>query len=126
MDDAGTYLVKAINIDGEAKCSCALKILQTINVIPSMNTEPFQPQPTGFPPEFLQLFIDRQTAVQSTIKFEARLIGSQPLNVRQPLPCFVPLQIDLFRPIGYSMEHRSRVCRAIHDINNALLRIPIL
>ncbi|UJR28306.1 hypothetical protein I4U23_009551 [Adineta vaga] len=38
-------------------------------------------QSTGFPPEFLQLFTDQQTPVNSTIKFEARLIGTQPLNI---------------------------------------------
>ncbi|CAF4881568.1 unnamed protein product, partial [Rotaria socialis] len=38
-------------------------------------------QSDGFPPEFLQLFTDRPTSVNSTIKFEARLIGTQPLNV---------------------------------------------
>ncbi|CAF2499044.1 unnamed protein product [Rotaria sp. Silwood2] len=80
MDDAGSYMVKAINIEGEAKCECLLNILPPINHI-SMNTEQTNIQPNGFPPEFLQLFIDRQTIVNSTIKFEARLIGTQPLNV---------------------------------------------
>ncbi|CAF0743307.1 unnamed protein product [Adineta steineri] len=188
MDDAGTYMVKAINIDGEAKCESILTILPAMNTMsmnteqiniqsnsfqpafpqvftdrkssmnieqmniqsnsfppefpqvftdrksstnieqiniqsnsfqpefpqvftdrkPSMNIEQmniqsnsFQPafpqvftdrkssmnieqmniQSNGFPPEFLQLFTDRQSSINSTIKFEARLIGTQPLNV---------------------------------------------
>ena len=39
MDDAGTYSVKAINIEGEAKCSCTLNILPSIATTP-MNMEP--------------------------------------------------------------------------------------
>ncbi len=80
MDDAGTYMVKAINIEGEAKCESLLNILPSITNTP-MNNEPINIQPNGFPPEFLQLFTDRQTSLNSTVKFEARLIGTQPLNV---------------------------------------------
>ncbi|CAF3636008.1 unnamed protein product [Rotaria sordida] len=164
MDDAGTYMVKAINIESEAKCECLLNILpsptnismnneqmnnekmniqqineqmniqqmnneqmhtqqmniqqmnneqmhtqqmnneqmhtqqmnneqmhtQQMNIqlmnneqmnIQQMNIQQMNIQPSGFPPEFLQLFIDQQTLVNSIIKFEARLIGTQPLNV---------------------------------------------
>jgi hypothetical protein len=128
MDDAGTYMVKAINIEGEAKCESLLNILpsitntpmnnesintqpiniqpndfpppiniQPINIQPNgfpspiniqpngfpppINIQPINIQPNGFPPEFLQLFTDRQTSINSTIKFEARLIGTLPLNV---------------------------------------------
>jgi hypothetical protein len=80
MDDAGTYMVKAINIEGEAKCSSMLTILPSINITP-MNIEQNQPQFDGFPPEFLQLFTDRSTAIHSIMKFDARLIGTTPLNV---------------------------------------------
>ncbi|CAF1627883.1 unnamed protein product, partial [Adineta ricciae] len=79
-DDAGLYMVKAVNIEGEAKCEGLLTILSATHPI-SVNTEPAFVQPTGFPPEFLQLFIDRQASINSSMKFEARLIGTQPLNV---------------------------------------------
>ncbi len=82
MDDAGTYMVKAINIEGEVKCEGILKILPSTTNIP-MNNEQMNIQPIGFPPEFLQLFTDQQTSINSIIKFEARLIGTQPLNVIQ-------------------------------------------
>jgi hypothetical protein len=36
----------------------------------------------GYPPKFQQLFNDRTTSIGSTIKFEARLTGTQPLNVK--------------------------------------------
>ncbi|CAF3449488.1 unnamed protein product [Rotaria socialis] len=101
MDDAGIYMVKAINIEGEAKCESSLNILPSIpnilpsipnilpsipNILPSipnisMTNQQMNIQSDGFPPEFLQLFTDRPTSVNSTIKFEARLIGTQPLNV---------------------------------------------
>jgi len=84
MDDAGIYMVKAINIEGEAKCEGSLKILPSITNIQAnipMNI-PMNIQSNGFPPEFLQLFTDQQTSINSTIKFEARLIGTQPLNVK--------------------------------------------
>lgn len=81
MDDFGYYTVKAINIEGEAKCECVLNILPGNNNI-SMATEQMNIQTHGFPPEFLQLFIDRQTAVNSTVKFEARITGTPPLNVK--------------------------------------------
>jgi hypothetical protein len=80
MDDAGIYMVKAINIEGEAKCEGSLKILPSITNIPA--NIPMNIQSNGFPPEFLQLFTDQQTSINSTIKFEARLIGTQPLNVK--------------------------------------------
>jgi hypothetical protein len=38
-------------------------------------------QSNGYPPEFLQLFTDRKALIGSTIKFEARVNGTQPLNV---------------------------------------------
>ena len=105
MDDAGIYVVKAINIEGEAKCEGSLNILPSLTNIPPqtanipMNIQPqpmnipmnIQPlttniativQPNGFPPEFLQLFTDQQTFINSAIKFEARLIGTPPLNVK--------------------------------------------
>lgn len=75
IDDAGNYMVKAINIEGETKCEGILTVL------PSENTTPMNIQSNGFPPEFLQLFIDQQATLNSTVRFEARLIGSQPLNV---------------------------------------------
>jgi hypothetical protein len=81
MDDAGSYMIKAINIEGEAKCEGLLTILPSMNNIP-MNTELTNIQSNGFPPEFLQLFTDRQASINSKIKFEARLIGTLPLNVK--------------------------------------------
>jgi hypothetical protein len=84
MDDAGSYMVKAINIEGEAKCESLLNILPAISNAP-MNNEQINIQPIGFPPEFLQLFTDRPSTINSTIKFEARLIGTQPLNVTKIL-----------------------------------------
>ncbi len=69
-------MVKAINIEGEAKCEGSL------NILPSTTNIPMNIQSNGFPPEFLQLFTDQQTFINSTIKFEARLIGTQPLNVK--------------------------------------------
>lgn len=80
MDDAGIYTVKAINIEGDAKCSCVLTILPSIGPTP-MNIEPVQVPLTGFAPEFLQLFTDRQTTLHTTVKLEARLTGAAPLNV---------------------------------------------
>jgi len=52
-----------------------------MNTIP-MNNEQINIQSNGFPPEFLQLFTDQPAAINSTIRFEARLIGTQPLNVK--------------------------------------------
>jgi hypothetical protein len=75
-------MVKAINIEGEVKCESLLNILPSINNIP-INNEQINIQSNGFPPEFLQLFTDQQTLINSTIKFEARLIGTQPLNVKK-------------------------------------------
>ena len=95
MDDAGIYLVKAINIEGEAKCSSTLTILPSMGTTP-MNTESVPMPPTGFPPEFLQLFTDRQTALHSAIKFEARLIGTSPLHVGLSL-------VDLKRRLGLDL-----------------------
>lgn len=37
--------------------------------------------PTGFPPEFRQLFADRKAILGSIVQFEARLSGTPPLNV---------------------------------------------
>jgi hypothetical protein len=107
MDDAGLYMVKGINIDGEVKCSGLLTILPSINNI-QMKQEQTNIQPNGFSPEFLQLFTDQQTTLNSTVKLEARLIGSQPLNVTKIL--FLNFNFDLFfstfRFIGYLMDHQ--------------------
>lgn len=81
IDDGGTYTIKAINIEGEAKCSCVLRIVTTPTV-EHMNIESSTlVAPVGFPPEFLQLFVDRQATLNASIKFEARIIGTLPLNV---------------------------------------------
>lgn len=131
MDDAGTYMVKAINIEGEAKCESQLNILPAMSHI-SMTTEQMIIQPNGFPPEFLQLFTDRQGSLNSTIKFEARLIGTQPLNVKHIykkkfsfcylLMVFFPYY---FRSIGYLMDHQYRLWKTINVINNKILVILI-
>jgi hypothetical protein len=76
MNDTGLYQVKAINMEGESKCSAKVNVLPRI-IVP----EPMIIESQGYPPEFLQLFSDRKTSIGSTIKFEARLIGTQPLNV---------------------------------------------
>jgi len=76
MNDTGLYQVKAINMEGESKCSAKVHVLPRI-IVP----EPMIIESQGYPPEFLQLFSDRKTSIGSTIKFEARLIGTQPLNV---------------------------------------------
>ncbi len=197
MDDAGIYTVKAINIEGEAKCESSLNILPsatnilmnippptanipmnfqppTVNIpmniqpprmnIPMniqppmmnmpMNIQPLrmnipmniqpptmhipmniQPstmnitmaaQPNGFPPEFLQLFTDQQTFINSTIKFEARLIGTPPLNVKIQDKNKIFLKFLFpFRLIGYSMVHPYLVFKLIHVINNKFSMIYI-
>lgn len=43
--------------------------------------EPMIIDSNGYPPEFRQLFTDRQGTIGSTMKFEARIVGTQPLNV---------------------------------------------
>jgi len=54
----------------------------TVHTLPNINvSEPMIIESNGYPPQFLQLFTDRNTSVGSTIKFEARIIGTQPLNV---------------------------------------------
>lgn len=74
--DRGFYQVKAINAEGEAKCSA------TINVTPQMILpEPMIIESNGYPPEFLQLFTDRKVTIGGNATFEARITGSQPLNV---------------------------------------------
>lgn len=92
MDDAGNYTIKAINIEGETKCSCILKIIASSNPMP-IPIEPISIQPTGFPPAFLQLFIDRQTLTGVSVKFEARLTGTLPLNVCSKSHLFLILLI---------------------------------
>ncbi|CAF0886808.1 unnamed protein product [Rotaria sp. Silwood1] len=76
MNDAGLYIVKAINKEGEAKCSAKVTILP-INIVP----EPMIIESNGYAPEFLQLFKDQKTSIGSTIKFEARVTGTKPINV---------------------------------------------
>jgi hypothetical protein len=91
-------MVKAINIEGEAKCEGLLNILPSIHNIP-INNEQINIQSNGFPPEFLLLFTDQQTSINSIIKFEARLIGTQPLNVKKQKLFFsyfyYPILLDL-------------------------------
>lgn len=82
ITDRGFYHVKAINTEGEAKCSAL------INIIPQMILpEPMIVESNGRPPEFLQLFNDRKTTFGSNVTFEARLTGTQPLNVNFSLVC---------------------------------------
>jgi len=76
MTHAGFYQVKAFNIEGESKCSAIVNILPRISI-----PEPMIIESNGYPPEFVQLFNDQKTTIGSTIKFEARLMGTQPLNV---------------------------------------------
>ena len=76
INDAGFYEAKAINRDGETKCSAFVNILPTI-----IAPEPMIVESSAFSPEFLQLFNDQKTSIGSTIKFEARVVGTQPLNV---------------------------------------------
>jgi hypothetical protein len=64
-------------MEGESKCSAIINILPRM-IIP----QPMIIESNGYPPEFLQLFNDKKTSIGSIIKFEARLIGTQPLNVR--------------------------------------------
>jgi len=122
LDDAGSYMVKAINIEGEVKCESLLNILPSINNIP-INNEQINIQSNGFPPEFLQLFTDQQTSINSIIKFEARLIGTQPLNVKkQQNSSSLFLFSYSFRFIGYLTVHRYPI---INVINNKFLMIHI-
>jgi hypothetical protein len=65
-------------MEGETKCSAFINVLP-----PSIAPEPMITQSTGFSPEFIQLFSDTKTSIGSTIKFEARIIGTQPLNVNK-------------------------------------------
>ena len=118
-------MVKAINIEGEAKCESTLSILPSITNIPVIN-EPINLQPNGFPPEFLQLFTDQQTFANSTIKFEARLIGTQPLKVQIQAKIFLHFLkfFHSFRSIGCSMVHQS-IYKIIHGINNKFSTIYI-
>jgi hypothetical protein len=116
-------MVKAINIEGEVKCESLLNILPSINNIP-INNEQINIQSNGFPPEFLQLFTDQQTLINSTIKFEARLIGTQPLNVKKKRIKFFFLFLFSysFRFIGYLTVYRYPI---INVINNKFLMIHI-
>ncbi|CAF3985915.1 unnamed protein product, partial [Rotaria magnacalcarata] len=76
VNDTGVYQAKAINAEGESKCSARVNVLP-INIVP----EPMIIEPMGYSPEFLQLFNDQKASIGSTIKFEARVTGTQPLNV---------------------------------------------
>ena len=67
LKDVGSYQVKAINSEGEAKCSAI------INIVPAI---------TNHSPAFLRLFNDQRTSIGSTIKFDALLTGTKPLNVK--------------------------------------------
>ena len=79
--DRGFYHVKAINTEGEAKCSAL------INVTPQMILpEPMIVESSGYPPEFLQLFNDRKATVGGNVTFAARVTGTQPLKVNSPFP----------------------------------------
>ncbi|CAF1249492.1 unnamed protein product [Adineta ricciae] len=63
------------------KFGSAPKLSFTMNTLPTMPApEPMLTTPAGFPPEFRQLFHDQKTSLGSTVKFEARAIGTQPLN----------------------------------------------
>ncbi|CAF0760989.1 unnamed protein product, partial [Didymodactylos carnosus] len=93
LDDAGIYSVKAINTEGEAKSFASLNILPTSH----HQQSPFQSSSTrttnigvqqigtseqqGTPPEFLQLFTDTETKLNSSITFEATVIGNPKPNV---------------------------------------------
>ncbi|CAF1534366.1 unnamed protein product, partial [Adineta steineri] len=63
------------------KFGSAPKLSFTMNTLPTMPApEPMLTTPAGFPPELRQLFHDQKTSLGSTVKFEARAIGTQPLN----------------------------------------------
>jgi hypothetical protein len=117
-------MVKAINIEGEAKCEGLLKILPSIPNIP-LNNEQINIQSNGFPPEFLQLFTDQQTSINSTIKYEARLIGTQPLNVKTTKFFFEFLSSYSLRSIGYLIVYQYLTYKIIHIINCKFLMIYI-
>ncbi|CAF1127621.1 unnamed protein product [Adineta steineri] len=75
-NNANFYQRKASSRSGERKHAAMP------HVLPSTTThEPMIVAPTGFPPEFLQVFHDKKTSLGSTIRFEARLTGTPPLNV---------------------------------------------
>lgn len=76
MNDAGFYQAKAVNMEGEAICSSLVNVLPTF-----IAPEPMIIESQGYPPEFLQLFHDQKATLGSTIKFESRITGTQPLNV---------------------------------------------
>lgn len=76
INDTGLYQVKAINSEGEAKCSAVVNVLPVM-IVP----EPMIIETHGYSPEFLQLFKDQKSSIGSTVRFEARLTGTQPLNV---------------------------------------------
>lgn len=75
---AGKYQCRAMNTDGEAHCSANVVILPTI--YPQSPSKPLSTM--GSPPRFLRTFTDRKTTLGSTVRFDARVSGSQPLNVR--------------------------------------------
>ena len=74
--DAGLYEIQAVNSEGEVRSSANVTVLPII-ILPA----PIRPQPSGIAPKFLQLFTDRKSTLGSTVQFEARLTGTQPLNV---------------------------------------------
>lgn len=63
----------------------------------------------GYSPEFLQLFTDRKTSIGSTVKFEARVTGSQPLNVNLSFP-YLSNTIILFVQV-YWLFNASPIAR---------------
>jgi hypothetical protein len=67
-------------MEGETKCTAMVNVLPTL-IVP----EPMIIESQGYPPEFLQLFHDQKASVGSTIKFEARITGTQPLSVNSIL-----------------------------------------
>ena len=108
LRDAGMYLVKAVSAEGESQCSALMTIVPTV-----MAPEPMILSSTGQPPEFLQLFTDRKSSIGSIVHFEARIIGTHPLNVSVCYR-FVGEQLMkdslLFsRSTGYSMDRQSPV-----------------
>lgn len=108
LRDAGMYLVKAVSAEGESQCSALVTIVPTV-----MAPEPMILSSNGQPPEFLQLFTDRKSSIGSIVQFEARIIGTHPLNVSD-CHWFVVEQLTkdsrLFsRSTGYSMDRQSAV-----------------
>jgi hypothetical protein len=69
--------VNIINQNGESQSSAMITIVPTMSIVDKcMNMTS-----NGHPPEFLQLFTDRKSSIGSNVQFEARVIGTNPLNV---------------------------------------------